>query len=92
MIFPQSFSEERKKSYTLGEYEMDRITSLIAFAVLIAGVAFAGYQYKEVHLPEFEALKVTVQYQECVQRCIETCKANGISVDKCNCTHCNVYR
>ena len=71
---------------------VDRILSLAAVATLIAGVAFAGYQYREVHLPEFEELKATVTYQQCIQRCIETCRANGISVDQCNCNHCNVYR
>lgn len=71
---------------------MDRILSLVALVTLIAGVAFAGYQYKEVRLPEFEALKNQVQYQACIQQCIDTCKANGIPVDKCKCDHCNVYK
>ena len=71
---------------------MERVTSLIGLVILLASVVFAGYQYKEVHLPEFEALKATVEYQQCVQRCIDTCKANRISIDDCNCNHCNVYR
>ena len=71
---------------------MERIISIISLGLLVAGVAFAGYQYKEVHLPEFETLKLTVEYQQCVQRCVDTCKANRISVDTCNCNHCNVYK
>ncbi len=71
---------------------IERIGGVIGIAMLVAAVAFAGYQYKEVHLPEFEALKVTVEYQQCVARCIATCRANGISADVCNCNNCNVYR
>ncbi len=71
---------------------MERIIGIISLGLLVAGATFAGYQYKEVHLPEFETLKHTVEYQVCIQRCIDTCKANSISVDLCNCNHCNVYR
>jgi hypothetical protein len=69
-----------------------KFMSLVALATLIASVAFAGYQYKEIHLPEFEALKNSVAYQACIQQCIDTCRANGISVDACKCDHCNVYK
>jgi hypothetical protein len=71
---------------------IERILAWVAGVTLVAGVAFAGYQYKEVHLPEFEILKNTVEYQQCVQQCVDTCKANGVPVDKCNCDHCNVFR
>lgn len=71
---------------------MERILALVTLGILIAGVSFAGYQYKEIHLPEFEELKAEVTYQQCIQRCIDTCRANDISVDKCRCDHCNVYK
>ena len=71
---------------------MERILSLAALATLIAGVAFAGYQYKEVHLPAFQELQATVEYQACIQQCLDTCRANAVPVDRCNCNHCNVYK
>lgn len=71
---------------------VSRFMSLVGFASLLAGVAFAGYQYREVHLPAFEKLKASVTYQECIQRCKETCQANGVPLDRCRCDHCNVYR
>lgn len=69
-----------------------KILTIVSLATLIAGAVFAGYQYKQIHLPEFEALKVKVDYHECIRKCKDTCKANGISVDKCKCDHCNIYR
>ncbi len=71
---------------------IERIISIAGLATLVAAVAFAGYQYKEVHLPEFEELRAAVEYQQCVQRCLDTCRANQVPVDRCNCNHCNVYR
>lgn len=71
---------------------VERIIGIATLATLVAAVAFAGYQYKEVHLPEFAELQAKVEYQECIQRCIDTCKANGIPVDQCRCDHCNVYK
>ena len=71
---------------------IERIATLAGLAILIASVAFAGYQYREVHLPEFEEMKSVVEYQQCIQRCVDTCRANGIPVDRCKCDHCNVYR
>jgi len=71
---------------------IERVLGLVGLATLFAAVAFAGYQYKEVHLPEFEDLRNTVEYQQCISECLETCKANGISIDQCNCDRCNVYR
>jgi hypothetical protein len=68
------------------------ILTLVTVGSMIAAVAFAGYQYKEVHLPAFESVKATVDYQACIQQCIETCNANGIPIDQCNCGHCQVYR
>jgi hypothetical protein len=76
----------------MGEVMLERISTIVALAVICAGVAFGAYQYREVHLPAFEQLKATVEYQQCIQRCIDTCKANGILVDKCKCGHCDVYR
>ena len=70
----------------------ERLLAIIAAGSLAASVAFAGYQYKEVHLPEFEEIKATVVYQQCIQQCIDTCRANNVPVDRCNCSHCNVYR
>ncbi len=71
---------------------IERILTMAAAATLFAAVAFAGYQYKEVHLPEFQELQAAVEYQQCVQRCTDTCKANQVPIDRCNCDHCNVYR
>ncbi len=71
---------------------VERILGMVAVATLFAAVAFAGYQYKEVHLPAFEELQAAVEYQQCIQRCIDTCRANQVPVDRCNCNHCNVYR
>ena len=71
---------------------IERIMTLVGVAIFAAGAAFGAYQYKEVHLPAFEELKAAMTYQQCIQRCIETCRANGVPVDRCNCGHCNVYR
>lgn len=71
---------------------MERILTLVAVATLIAGVAFAGYQYKEEHLPAFAELEAKVEYQACIQQCLDTCRANAVPVDRCNCSHCNVYK
>jgi hypothetical protein len=71
---------------------IERIAGLIGLVTLIAGVAFAGYQYREVHLPQFEELQATVEYQKCIQQCIETCRDNGVPIDQCRCDRCNVYR
>jgi hypothetical protein len=71
---------------------MEKILSLVAVATLIAGVAFAGYQYKEEHIPAFQELQAQVEYQACVQRCVDTCRANSVPIDRCNCGHCNVHR
>ena len=71
---------------------LERILGVIAIGTLAAGVAFGGYQYKEVHLPEFAELQATVKYQECIRQCQETCQANGIPIDQCNCGHCQVHR
>jgi hypothetical protein len=43
----------------MGEVMLERISTIVALAVICAGVAFAGYQYREVHLPAFEQLKAT---------------------------------
>jgi hypothetical protein len=69
-----------------------RIGALISVATMAAGVAFAGYQYKEEHLPAFEKLQATVEYQTCINRCKQTCQANNVPLDVCNCTHCNVHK
>jgi hypothetical protein len=71
---------------------MERILSLVAIGTLIAGVAFAGYQYKEQHIPAFMELQAKVEYQACIQQCLDTCRANAVPVDRCNCNHCNVYK
>ena len=71
---------------------IDRIANWVGLFVLVSAVAFAGYQYKEVHLPEFEVLKNTVEYHQCIQQCRNTCKANAVPLDKCNCMHCNVFK
>lgn len=71
---------------------MERILGLVALATLVAGVAFAGYQYKEVHLVEFAELQATVEHQQCIQQCVDTCRANNVPIDECNCSHCNVYK
>ncbi len=65
--------------------------TIAAVAVLFAGVAFAGYQYREVHLPAFEELRITVTRQQCIQQCMDVCRANDVPMDRCNCSHCNVY-
>jgi hypothetical protein len=70
----------------------EKVLGLVALGTLIAGVAFGGYQYREVHLPEFEEMKAQVNYQACIQQCIETCRANNVPAEKCNCSHCHVYR
>lgn len=71
---------------------MERISSLVAIATLMAAIIFGWYQYREVHLPEFEELKIAVTYQQCIQQCVDVCRANGVPIDRCNCNHCNVYR
>jgi len=71
---------------------MERFLGLVGLATLFAAVAFAGYQYREIHLPEFEDLKNTVEYQQCISDCLTTCRANSIPPEKCRCDHCNVHR
>lgn len=81
-----------KRKTTMKRITLQRIMSIIGIATMAAGVAFAGYQYKEEHLPAFEKLQAAVEYQQCIQRCTETCRANGVPIDICNCGHCNVFR
>ncbi len=71
---------------------VDRIIAIVTLSLVVSGAAFAGYHYRDIHLPEFETLKASVTYQECIQRCMDTCKANGVPLDRCNCGHCHVYR
>ena len=67
------------------------ILTLVTVGSMIAAVAFAGYQYREVHLPAFESIKATVEYQACVQQCVDTCRANNVPMERCICSHCQVY-
>jgi hypothetical protein len=71
---------------------IDRILAIVGIATAVAAVSFAGYQYREVHLPEFEELKAVVGYQQCIQQCQSTCTANGVSLNECSCGHCNLRR
>ncbi len=68
------------------------ILTIVTVGSMVAAVAFAGYHYREEHLPAFQELKATVDYQACIQQCVDTCKLNGIPVDQCNCSLCEVYR
>lgn len=40
------------------------------------------------HLVEYELTKAQVLYQACFDECHETCRANGVTLDACNCDHC----
>lgn len=74
------------------EHITGNLLALITVATMVASVVFAGYQYRQVHLPEFRELQATVTYQQCIQQCENVCRANSIPLDRCNCGHCNVYR
>ena len=71
---------------------MEKFFNIIALAGLLGFVVFNYYDYRESHIPEFETLQATVEYQQCIERCRETCIANHIPLNLCDCRHCNVYR
>jgi len=71
---------------------MEKIITVASLSLLIAGASFGGYHYKEVHLPSFEKIQADMEYQKCIQRCTETCRANGVPLDRCKCDHCNVFK
>ncbi len=68
-----------------------KILQMAALCTLLGGGAFGAYEYRGVHVPEFQELKKEVLYWKCMQECDTTCINNGIMMPNCNCSHCRKY-
>jgi hypothetical protein len=74
------------------------LDAAISLGLLAAGVAFGGYHYREVHLPDFAMVKAEALYEKCVRDCHTVCTENGIPIfatpedpRECKCEHCLKY-
>lgn len=67
------------------------LVDVIGLGVIAAAVAFGGYHYREVHLPDFAMIQAEVLFDKCMRECIEVCAANGIDHGVCVCDHCRKY-
>lgn len=67
--------------------KLGAIATLAGLLVLVGGGTFWGYHYTE-HLKDFNYLWSETTCTVCLRECHETCQANGIPLDKCDCKHC----
>ena len=67
------------------------LSEIIALAAIAALVAFEGYRYERIHLPQFAMIQAEVLFEKCLRECKEICEANGIDADECICEHCRKY-
>jgi len=71
---------------------LEKFLMISAVVTLIGGGGAAAWHYKEIHLPSYEQLRNQMDHTQCIHECRETCRANGIPIDRCKCKHCDVFR
>lgn len=65
----------------------------ILLGALVSAVTLTGAIYAAGFLPvvsfQFEPVRMRVECIDCIQVCEQTCKRNGVPVERCDCSGCD---